>query len=76
MKRRYKTDLSDTDTQVVDIENEVVVQMIHRANAIHQGKDVLPEIFTPEIISMIEAVITDTDKDGADYIELEGTYST
>jgi hypothetical protein len=75
LKLHYDTTLSDTDKGAIEIENEIVVNMIHRANALHAGKDTLPEIFTPEIIKMIEAVVTDTDSDGTAHIELQGRHS-
>jgi len=76
VQRFYDIDIiSATDASWTDIENELVVQMIHRANALHMGKDVLPTLFTKELIEMIHAAITDTTYDGAYYIPLQGSES-
>lgn len=70
VKLYYNTSLSETDTDVVDIENLIVVQMLHYANAVHQGKDVLPAIFTQEVKDLIDAVVTNTALDGSTTVNL------
>ena len=64
VKTYYNTTLSATATDVVNIANHIVVQMIHRANAVHKGADILPEIFTEEIKMLIAAVVGTTTNDG------------
>lgn len=64
VKTFYNTTLSTTDSDVVNIANHIVIQMLHRANAVHRGADILPAIFTEEIKMLIAAVLGATTNDG------------
>lgn len=71
VKKYYDTDISgNTDDDWTDIENELVVNMIHRANKVHENADILPLLFTQELKDLIDAAMTDTTFDGASTLNL------
>ena len=74
VKKHYSTSLSTTDTSVVHIANMMGRQEVLRGSwalGIFGTNVPEPELFTKDIIMLIEAAISDTSKDGASYIELQ-----
>ena len=75
VKRNYKTTLSTTDTDVVHIANLLAKQVILQglwsvAGGVLSDKPE-PALFTAEIKMLIEAVLTDVDKDGFGHFALQ-----
>lgn len=73
VKRHYKTTLSTTDTSVVHIANLIGKEIVIDAVNVN-SEAVRTPIFTHEIVTLIEAVISDTTEDGAVILELEGAH--
>ncbi len=77
VKRHYDTSLSETDTDVVHIANKIGKQEILHAlwssagGSANANTGPEPLIFTDEIVSMIEASITDTVRDGSSTIPIQ-----
>ena len=82
VKKYYEAALSTTDTTVIHIANMLGKQEVLRglwANAGGAANPDLgaePALFTQEIVDLIEAVISDTTRDGVSWFALDGQYST
>ena len=80
VKKHYEVSLSTTDTDVVHIANLLGTRVILRAIWGLAGGELSerpePALFTEEIKMLIEAVISDTSKDGTGWIPMQGSSST
>ena len=82
VKKYYEAALSTTDTTVIHIANMLGKQEVLRGLWANAGGAANPELgaepalFTQEIIDLIEAVISDTTRDGVSWFALDGQYST
>lgn len=81
VKKHYETALSTTDTSVVHISNLMGRQVVLRGvwamagGSANADIGAEPEIFTSEIVMLIEAVISDTTRDGVSTLNLsKGIY--
>ena len=77
VRKYYDTELSTTDTTVVHIANLMGKQVVldgiwSNAGGVLSERLPQPVIFTQEIIMLIDAAISDTTRDGAKTVPMQG----